>query len=192
MQLLIDRVLRRNQHNLLVVRVGFRRRSIPLVWQALPQRGARGRADQQTRIQAAVALLPPRVRIRVHGDSAFRSRTLFGWLRTQGYDARLGVRGKVRSYGAHVGAASGQARGPLVPSLPGQADSGRRRHRTRPVGSRHDVAVGEDDRVGPVNLLAWWERDEDGKRILHAVISAGDGAHQRLRDAAHGDRDGLA
>lgn len=171
-QLLIDRVLLRNQHNILVVSVGFRRRSIPLVWQALPHRGASGLADQQALIQAAVALLPPRVRISVHGDSEFRSRTLFGWLRAQGYDALLGVRGEVRIYGEHLAARSGQALVEFVPPLPGQAVTGRRRrHRTSPVCYLADVAVGEDDRVGPVNLLAWWEHDDDGKVILHAVLT---------------------
>ena len=38
-QLLIDRGLLRDQHNILVVSVGFRRRSIPLVWRALAHRG---------------------------------------------------------------------------------------------------------------------------------------------------------
>lgn len=171
-QLLIDRVLLRNQHNILVVSVGFRRRSIPLVWQALPHRGASGFEQQQALIQAAVALLPPRVRISVHGDSEFRSRVLFGWLRAQGYDALLGLRGEVRIYGDHLGASSGQALVQFVPSLPGQAAPGRRRrHRRSPVCYLHEVAVGEEERVGPVNLLAWWERDDDGKLILHAVLT---------------------
>lgn len=171
-QLIIDRVLLRNQHNILVVSVGFRRRSIPLVWQALPHRGASALADQQALLEAAVALLPPGVRISVHGDSEFRSRTLFGWVRAQGYDVMLGVRGDVRIYADHLGAASGQALSQFVPPLPGQATPGRRRrHRTSPVCYLPTVAVGEDDRVGPVNLLAWWERDDDGKVILHAVMT---------------------
>ena len=31
--------------------------------------------------------------------------------------------------------------------------------------------VGEEERVGPVNVLAWWERDDDGRVILHAVLT---------------------
>jgi hypothetical protein len=171
-QLLIDRVLLRNQHNILVVSLGFRRRSIPLVWQALPHRGASGLEDQQALIQAAVALLPPKVRISVHGDSEFRSRSVFGWLRAQGYDALLGVRGDVRLDGEGLGAASGQPLTHVVPPLPGQAAGGRRRHhRTSPVCYLNTVHVGEEDRVGPVNLLAWWERDDDGQVILHAVMT---------------------
>jgi len=170
--LIIDRVLLRNQHTILVVRIGFRRRSIPLVWQALPHRGASGLADQHALLAAAVALLPPRVRITVHGESEFRSRTLFRWLRAQGYDGMLGVRGDVRIAGDHLGAASGRPLSAFVPPLPGPAAPGRRRrHRTSPVCSLPDVVVGEDDQVGPVNLLAWWERDDDGQVIRHAVMT---------------------
>jgi hypothetical protein len=94
-QLLIDRVLIRDQHNILVVSVGFRRRSIPLVWKALEHRGSSNLTDQQGLIQAAVALLPLDVRISVHGDSEFRSQELFRWLRTHRYDAMLGVDGRL-------------------------------------------------------------------------------------------------
>jgi hypothetical protein len=76
-QRILDRVLLRDRHNILVISVGFRRRSIPLVWRALPHRGSSGMADQQALIEAATALLPVGVRISVHGDSEFRSQTLF-------------------------------------------------------------------------------------------------------------------
>src|SRR5437867_5322769 len=68
-QLLIDRVLLHDQHNILVVSVAFRRRSIPLIWKALEHRGSSSLTDQQDLIRAAVALLPSGVRISVHGDS---------------------------------------------------------------------------------------------------------------------------
>src|SRR5207249_1740468 len=42
-QLLIDRVLLRDQHNILDVCVGCRRRSLPLVWRALAPRGCAAR-----------------------------------------------------------------------------------------------------------------------------------------------------
>ena len=97
-QLLIDRVLISDQHNILVVSVGFRRRSIPLVWKALAHRGSSNLTDQQGLIEAAVELLPAGVRISVHGDSEFRSQELFQWLRTQRYDAMLGVVGALWVY----------------------------------------------------------------------------------------------
>ena len=45
--LLIDRVLVQDIHNILVVSVGFRRRSLPRAWIALSHRGASGLPDQQ-------------------------------------------------------------------------------------------------------------------------------------------------
>ena len=93
-QLLIDRVLLRDTHNILVVSIGFRRRSLPLAWLALPHRGQSGLADQQTVLRAALALLPERVRVSIHGDSEFRSQELFAWLRELGHDSLLGVPGR--------------------------------------------------------------------------------------------------
>jgi len=75
--LLIDRVLLRDQHNILVVSVGFRRRSIPLAGKALAHRGKSAQADQQARLAEALALLPAGVRVTVHGDSEFCTADLF-------------------------------------------------------------------------------------------------------------------
>ncbi len=33
------------------------------------------------------------------------------------------------------------------------------------------VAVHQEERFGPVNLRAWWERDDDGRMILHALLT---------------------
>jgi hypothetical protein len=171
-QLLIDRVLIRDQHNILVVSVGFRRRSIPLVWKALEHRGSSNLTDQQGLIAAAVALLPADVRISVHGDSEFRSQELFTWLRTQRYDAMLGVDGRVWVYDSAERTAAGQPLASRVPPLPPQTQTGRKRtHRTSPVMYLADVYVVQALRNGPVNIIAWWERDDDGKVVLHAVMT---------------------
>jgi Transposase DDE domain len=171
-QLLIDRVLLRDQHNILVVSLGFRRRSIPLIWRALPHRGSSNLTDQQELIQAAVTLLPARVRISVHGDSEFRSQALFGWLRAQGYDAMLGVRGRLWVYLTPEAPEAGQALESLVTALPPQtARDRRRKHRTSPVTYLAQVYVLQKERIGPVNLIAWWERDDDGQEVLHAVMT---------------------
>jgi antitoxin component of RelBE/YafQ-DinJ toxin-antitoxin module len=170
-QLLMDRVLIRDQHNILVVSVGFRRRSIPLVWKALEHRGSSNLTDQQELIQAAVALLPPDVRISVHGDSEFRSQELFRWLRTHRYDAMLGVDGRLWVYDA-AGTDPGQPLADWVPALPPQTETARNRmHRTSPVTYLADVYVVKELRNGPVNIVAWWERDHDGKVVLHAVMT---------------------
>ena len=89
--LLIDRVVLRDRQNVLVVSVGFRRRSIPLTWKALDHRGKSSLADQQELLTQALATMPERVRVTVHGDSEFRARELFEWLRHQRCDAMLGV-----------------------------------------------------------------------------------------------------
>ena|SRR5689334_18933514 len=46
--LLMDRVLLQDRHNTLVVSLGFRRRSIPLVWKALDHRGKSNLAEPAT------------------------------------------------------------------------------------------------------------------------------------------------
>jgi len=92
-QLLIDRVLLRDTHNILVVSVGFRRRWLPLAWIALDHRGQSGLTDQQAVLRQALAVLPERVRVSIHGDSEFRSQELFAWLRELGHDGMLGVVG---------------------------------------------------------------------------------------------------
>lgn len=171
-QLLMDRVLLRGEHNILVVSIAFRRRSIPLVWRALPHRGSSNLTDQQALIRAAVNLLPAGVRISVHGDSEFRSQELFAWLRTQGYDALLGISGRLWVYDTTDPAESGQPLEARVPALPPQTERGRRRqHRTSPVTYLAQVYVVQEVRNGPVNIIGWWERDDDGKVVLHAVMT---------------------
>jgi hypothetical protein len=156
-QLLIDRVLLRDQHNILVVSVGFRRRSIPLVWKALEHRGSSNLEERKELLQAAVKLLPTDVRISVHGDSEFRTTAFFAWLRSQGYDVMLGVVGHSLVYDTAAPAAAGQ-----------------------PLAARVGAASGvvylravylTEARYGPLNVLAWWEHDADGKRVLRGAMT---------------------
>jgi DDE family transposase len=154
-QLLIDRVLLQDRHNILVVSVAFRRRSIPLVWKALDHRGQSGFADQQELFEQALALLPERVRVSVHGDSEFRSQELFAWLRRLGHDALLGVTGRTL-----LSTAPDTDTQPLESWLPDR-DS---------VVYLNGVYLTEA-RVGPVNVIAWWDRDDQGKLIVRAVMT---------------------
>lgn len=171
-QLLIDRVLLRDHHNILVVSLGFRRRSIPLIWKALDHRGSSNLTDQQDLIRAAVALLPASVRISVHGDSEFRSQELYGWLRAAGYDAMLGVDGRLWVYDTLAAAEAGQPLETRVTPLPPQTARGRnRKHRPSPITYLANVYVMKEVRNGPVNIIAWWKRDDDGKVVLHAVMT---------------------
>jgi hypothetical protein len=156
--LAIDRVLLRDQHNILVASVGFRRRSIPLAWKALPHRGASGLDDQKAVLTAALALLPERVRVTIHGDSAFRNIELFDWVRSLGHDAMVGVQGRTYVYPSGDPDAVGQ---PLE----------------QIIGERKDVVylkgvyLTQQRRYGPVNVLAWWDKDGDGKPLIRAVMT---------------------
>lgn len=154
-QLLIDRIVVRDTHNVLVVSVGFRRRSLPLAWLALPHRGQSGLEDQTTVLNQALALLPAQVRVSVHGDSEFRSQDLFGWLRTRNHDAMLGVTGRTLVALTPDGDATA-----LAKWLPNR-DS---------VAYLNEVYL-TDDRHGPVNVLAWWDKDDDGKLLVRAVMT---------------------
>lgn len=169
-QLLMDRVLLRDTHNILVVSLAFRRRSIPLVWRALPHRGSSNPTEQIELFHVAVKLLPPNVRVSVHADSEFRSEELFGWVRTQGYDAMLGIQGHIWVYETAEPGADGQSLGSRVAPLPPQTATGRKRtHRISPVTYLTQVYLGKEHRGGPVNIIAWWERDKDDKVVLHAI-----------------------
>lgn len=156
-QLLMDRVLLRDQHNILVVSIGFRRRSIPLCWKALEHRGSSSLEERKELLQAAFKLLPTGVRISVHGDSEFRTTALFDWLRKQGCDVMLGVVGHSLVYDTDEPSAQGQ----LLAQRLGDAEG---------VVYLSQVYATEA-RYGPLNVLAWWERDADGKRVLRGAMS---------------------
>jgi hypothetical protein len=112
-------------------------------------------ADQQQVLTTAMALLPEPVRVTVvHGDSEFRSHALYQWLREQGCDAMLGIQGGTLM--AHSPTATAQ---PLTAAVP---DTG--------VVSRSHVYLTEE-RTGPVNVMAWWTKDAEGKPLLRAVMT---------------------
>ena len=114
--LLIDRVLVQDTHPIRVVRVGFRRRSLPLAWIALPHRGASGVPNQPSVLRQARAVVPAQVRVTIHGESAFRSQALFAGLRDQGHDGMLGVTGATL-----VALTPDSAPAALAPWLPNRA-----------------------------------------------------------------------
>jgi hypothetical protein len=154
-QLLMDRVLLHDTHNILVVSIGFRRRSLPLAWLALPHRGQSGLADQQAVLRSALAVLPERVRVSIHGDSEFRSQELFAWVRQLGHDGLLGVPGRTLVALTPDGDATA-----LSTWLPSRDT----------VAYLNGVYLTEE-RQGPVNLLAWWAKDDEGKPIVHGVMT---------------------
>ncbi len=151
--LILDRVLLHDRHNLLVVGLACRRRVIPLVWQVLPHDGSSALADQQALLQAALALLPTGVRVTVHADSEFRSQALVAWLRAQQHDVFIGLRGQTLVADTRQG-----------PAEPLQT-------RVRPedgIVYLNGVYLTKE-REGPVNVYAWWSKDDRGQPILRAV-----------------------
>lgn len=153
--LLLDRVVLTDSQNVLVVSLGFRRRSVPLVWQILPHQGSSTLRDQQRLLRAAAKLLPSDVRITVHADSEFRNQLLFDWLRKRGWNAILGIRGNV-----HIS---------TDPALPSQPLSSWLPHRDS-VAYLNEVWLTEE-RCGPRNVLAWWDKNDRGELICYAVMT---------------------
>ena len=153
--LLLDRVVLTDTQNVLVVSLGFRRRSLPLVWHILPHQGSSSLADQQKLLRAAAKLLPAGVRITVHADSEFRSQQLFGWLRRRRWNAMLGIRGNVQSRPIRHRPVSSSATG--CPTA-------------RRVAYLNEVYLTEE-RCGPVNILAWWDKDDRGVLTCYAVMT---------------------
>jgi hypothetical protein len=150
-QLLIDRVLLQDRHNILVISVAFRRRSIPLCWKALDHRGQSGFADQQALFKQALE----RVRVSVHGDSEFRSQELFAWLRTRGHDAMLGVTGRTL----------------LASRLGGESQPLESWLKDRETVVYLNGVYLTEAQIGPVNVIAWWDRDDEGKLLVRAVMT---------------------
>ena len=153
--LLLDRVVLTETQNVLVVSVGFRRRSVPLSWRILPHQGSSTLIDQQQLLRQAAKLLPESVRITVHADSEFRSQQLFEWLRKRRWNAILGIRGNV-----HI---------TTDPARPGQPLSSWLPHRDS-VAYLNQVWLTEE-RCGPRNVLAWWDKNERGELICYAVMT---------------------
>jgi hypothetical protein len=153
--LLIDRVLLQDRHNILVVSIGFRRRSLPLVWKALEHRGKSSLVDQQELLKQALGLLPERVRVTVHGDSEFRGWELFAWLRQRQCDAMLGVQGNTY--------VSLSADGPRQLLKDWLLD------RETVVYLRDVYLTGVA--YGPISVIAWWAKDAEGEWIVRGVMT---------------------
>jgi hypothetical protein len=153
--LLLDRVVLTDTQNVLVVSVGFRRRSLPLVWHILPHQGSSSLAAQQKLLRQAAKLLPAGVHITVQADSEFRSQQLFRWLRNRRWNAILGIRGNTPV--TFDPARAGQK---LTTWLPDRET----------VAYLNEVYLTEE-RCGPVNVLGWWDKDERGVLTCYAVMT---------------------
>jgi hypothetical protein len=153
--LLLDRVVLTETQNVEVVSLGFRRRSLALVWHILPHQGSSSLAAQQKLLRQAAKLLPSGVRITVQADSEFRSQQLFRWLRNRRWNAILGIRGNT----------------PLTtdPERAGQKLSTWLPDRETVV-YLNEVYLTEQ-RCGPVNVLGWWDKDDRGVLTCYALMT---------------------
>ena len=154
--LVLDRVLLNERHNLLVASVGFRRRSVPLAWQSLDHVGSSALESQKAVLGEALAELPASAQVTVYADSEFRSTELFDWLRQKGHDVLLGIRGRTLIFD-RGDAPAGQS---LVERLGQQSG----------VLFLTGVYVTEE-RYGPVNVYAWWSKDDEGKPLVLATMT---------------------
>ena len=89
-------------------------------------------------------------------DNEHPSVALFQWLREQGHDALLSIRGRT--------------------SIDDTVDAGQGQTLLERVGQRRDVVYltgvyVTEERYGPVNVYAWWSKDDDGKPLLRAVMT---------------------
>jgi len=153
--LLLDRVVLTDTQNVLLVSLAFRHRSLPLVWHVLPHQGSSSLSAQQKLLRAAAKLLPARVRITVQADSEFRSQQLFGWIRRRKWNAILGIRGNTP-----VTTDPARAGQKLTTWLPDRET----------VVYLNEVYLTEA-RQGPVNVLAWWDKDDRGVLTCYAVMT---------------------
>lgn len=163
--LVLDRVLLHDRHNLLLVGLACRRRVIPLVWHLVATNGSSSLAEHKAILSEALALVSDAPHVTVHADSEFRSQELFSWLVEQGCDVFVGLRG------SQVMASSPTGR---LQRLDEQV---------RPEQGKvyfNEVYVNAE-RVGPLNLYAWWSKDDRGKPILRVVQTTHQATPQAVR-----------
>ncbi|MDW8234900.1 MAG: hypothetical protein RMJ54_19175, partial [Roseiflexaceae bacterium] len=103
----------------------------------------------------------------------------------QGSDAMLGMRGQIGGDNSADPRATGRPLAAGVTALPPQTAWGRKRpHRPSPVTSLAQVYLGQEPRFGPVNVLAWRERDDDGTVVRPAVMTTLPATAQPKADGA--------
>ena len=88
-------------HRLLTIGVAFKKRVLPLAWSV--ERGEKGHTSQGTQIglfRYVARLLPKSTNVWVLGDTEFQSLALLRWIRKQGWNFVMRVRGHVKVRGS--------------------------------------------------------------------------------------------
>jgi hypothetical protein len=151
-RVLIDRVELTAHFQLLLVSAAFRRRSVPLAWRVLDHAGSSSAAEQIALLEEALPALLTAGQVILHGDGEFRSTELFAWAAAQGLRVVLGLSESTLVFTHPSAGAAGQS----IAACYGE-------QRTRPLYLR-GVYITEQ-RYGPLNVLIWWTKDQDGERI---------------------------
>lgn len=144
---ILDRVRLKNRQNVVVASLGFRRRAVPLAWEVLEHLGSSDSDQHIAALEQAALSLPSGVSVTLHGDAEFCTTRLFRWARKRGWHAMLGLRSSTHLSFTQAHDASGQS----IATYYGER---------RGVMYVPHVYVTEE-RFGPVNLIIWWEGDED-------------------------------
>jgi hypothetical protein len=87
--LVIDRTDIDNRHWLLFVGLCYRGRTLPLVWQIMPNRGATDFRTQITLLKEVLQLIPQKRNVVLLGDREFRSTSLMNFCKRRGWHFRL-------------------------------------------------------------------------------------------------------
>jgi hypothetical protein len=151
-RVLLDRVDLTARFQLLVAGAAFRRRSLPLAWTVLDHGGSSAASAQIALVTDALTAWPSGVQVILHGDGEFRSTELFARARACDMRVSLDLSASTRVFTQPRETAEGRS----IADCYGL-------RRTRPLYLR-GVYITEA-RYGPVNLLIWWTKDQDGARI---------------------------
>ncbi len=144
---ILDRVRLKNRQNVVVASLGFRRRAVPLAWMVLDHLGSSDSDCHIAVLEQAVRNLPPDVAVTLHGDAEFCTTRLFRWARARGWHVMLGVRSTTHLYFSKARQEKGQSIATYYSDRRGVLNVSQ--------------AYITEERFGPVNLIIWWDGDED-------------------------------
>ncbi len=144
---ILDRVRLKNRQNVVVGSLGFRRRAVPLAWEVLDHLGSSDSDRQIAVLEQVLPSLPPGVQVTLHGDAEFCTTALFRWARQRGWHAMLGLQSSTYLHFSGARTEAGQS----IAAYYGDR---------RGVVYVSQVYVTEA-RFGPVNLIIWWDGNED-------------------------------
>ncbi len=103
--LILDQSRASERHQVLMLALRWGERALPLAWRVEETEGAIGFGVQKGLLDAVVAWLPERARVRLLGDRFYGTPALIGHCQSLGWDYRLRLKGNLRLWidGADAG-----------------------------------------------------------------------------------------